>query len=61
MTELEPAKDFDSTEVDGTEQEEYEEDGDFENDVDISGEDFSPRGRGRGAFRLAFAVVYLKI
>lgn len=52
MTELEAAKNFENIEVYGTEQDEYD-DGDFENDVDIS-EDYLPaRGRGRGAFRLA--------
>lgn len=54
MTELETGKDFEGIEVDGTEQEDYgEEDGGFENDVDISGDEFLPRGRARGVFRLA--------
>lgn len=54
MTELEAVKDFEDTEVHGIEPDDYEEDGGFENDVDISGgEDFQHRGRGRGAFRLA--------
>lgn len=61
MTELETAKEFDSTELDGTEQEEYvdDDDGGFENDVDISGEEYPLRGRG--AFRLAIGVVSLTV
>lgn len=50
MTEVENPIEYDGTEVDGAPQEEYEEDGGFENDVDI-GEDFQARGRGRGIFR----------
>lgn len=53
MTELEATTDFEGTDVDGIEQEDYEEDGGFENDIDINGEDYHLRGRGRGAFRLA--------
>lgn len=53
MTELETTPEFDGADVDG--QEDYEDDGGFENDVDI-GDDFQLRGRGRGVFRL---VCYL--
>lgn len=51
MTDVENPVDFEGADAELTGQEDYEEDGGFENDVDI-GDDFQPRGRGRGgAFR----------
>lgn len=45
----ENATEFEATEEPNV-QEDYEEDGSFENDVDINDE-FQNRGRGRGGFR----------
>lgn len=48
MEEDESPMEYDGTDVDGV-PEDFEEDGGFENDIDISGEEFQPRGRGRAA------------
>lgn len=56
MTELENAAEFDGADVEG--QDDFEDDGGFENDVDI-GDDFQPRGRGRGGFRLVVCLYSL--
>lgn len=56
MTELENPAEFDGADVDG--QDDFEEDGGFENDVDIN-DDFQLRGRGRGGFRLVVCLCSL--
>lgn len=52
MEDADAAMEYDGADVDGVEQENFEEDGGgFENDIDLSGDEFQARGRGRGTFR----------
>ncbi|XP_068908784.1 transcription elongation regulator 1 isoform X1 [Tenebrio molitor] len=50
MEETDVAMEYDGADVDGVAQEEFEEDGGFENDIEL-GDDFQMRGRGRAGFR----------
>jgi hypothetical protein len=54
MEETDVAMEYDSADVDGVAQEEFEEDGGFENDIEL-GDDFQMRGRGRAGFRYSKA------
>lgn len=50
MEESDIPMEYDGADVDGVAQEEYDEDGGFENDIEL-GDDFQMRGRGRAGFR----------
>ncbi|KYB29457.1 transcription elongation regulator 1 isoform X1 [Tribolium castaneum] len=50
MEETDVSMEYDGADVDGVAQEEYEEDGGFENDIEL-GDDFQMRGRGPSGFR----------